>query len=117
MNVFTHSCKEDGVMKSYIVKLDDHCDDHEKELPPCCVKEQEKKKDCCSDEVTTFQVKFDFFNNYQAQIPTLPIWVQKPQFVFVDVSAIQAHKAINIVRPPPKLKGKEILIQNQVFRI
>jgi hypothetical protein len=117
MNVFTHSCEEDGVMKSYIVKLDDHCSEHMQSLPPCCEEKKVAKDACCNDEMATYQVKFDFYDSYNVSIPFLPALEQKPFFVLYPKELKGATSKQRTIHPPPKLIGRDILIRNQVFRI
>lgn len=117
ISVFTHSCETDGDFTSYIIKLDDHCEDHEVELPPCCHKDKEKK-DCCSDEEVIYKVDFQFFQDFNVDVPFFVV----PDDVKFDVQDLTPLTAVNkseaVTRPPPDGKsGREILINNQVFRI
>ena len=123
MSVFTHSCEEDGVFRSYFVKLDDHCDDHEEEkVPPCCKKEgassSVKKDDCCSDNVAVYQVNFSYFSEYSQQIHLIASTDQTVvEFQFIQALPIRAIELPKIINPPPVLSGRDILIKHQVFRI
>jgi hypothetical protein len=123
MSVFTHSCEEDGVFRSYFVKLDDHCDDHiEEKVPPCCKKEgagsSVKKDDCCSDNVAVYQVNFSYFSEYSQQIHLIASSdFNAVEFQFIESLPIHSIELPKTINPPPVLSGRDILIKHQVFRI
>jgi hypothetical protein len=125
LRVFTHSCQEDGIFRSYVIELQDHCEDEKIEtLPPCCQKERKvecgeiAKDDCCNDEVDVYKINLDYFSEYHVEVPYLNSF---EKFVFPDlylsVTVTDHFKADLYIHPPPKLSGKDILIRNQVFRI
>lgn len=115
INVYTHSCEEDGDFHSVFVKVNHECG--EEELPSCC-KEELTQADCCKDEVNFYKVKFDYFDHF-------PLKFQKITFLssskfnhnlilaFQESNLFQCHTT----RPPPKPTGQEIILLNQVFRI
>lgn len=126
MSVFTHSCQKDGVFRSYFIPLQDHCEDEKEEiLPACCQKMKTSscdtkviKKNCCNDEVDVFKINFDYFSEYQIEIPNL-FFVEDPfkfEIYYTDL-ALACFIPEKYTHPPPKLSGREILISNQVFRI
>jgi hypothetical protein len=123
MSVFTHSCEEDGIFRSYFVKLADHCDDHKEEkIPPCCKKERastlEKKDDCCSDDVAIYHVNFSYFSEYSHEIVYHATVSSNPvEFQFVDALPIRSVELPGAINPPPVISGRDILIKHQVFRI
>lgn len=123
MSVFTHSCEEDGVFRSYFVKLDDHCKDHEEEkVPPCCKKEGAsssiKKDDCCSDNVAVYQVNFSYFSDYSQQIHLIAsAELTTVEFQFIEALPIRSIELPKTINPPPFLSGRDLLIKHQVFRI
>lgn len=124
LRVFTHSCEEDGVFRSYFVELQDHCEDKEQEvLPPCCQKEKANscevkiEDDCCSDQIDVYKINLDYFSEYSVSAPDLALaetfsfdWFQ-PEFNSA------AYDPKHFIHPPPLRSGREILIHNQVFRI
>jgi hypothetical protein len=124
LRVFTHSCEEDGVFRSYFVELQDHCEDKSEEvLPPCCQKEKNTscevkvEDDCCSDEVDVYKISLDYFSQYELAAPDLDLaqsvskrWFQ-PEFISASFNLE------HYTHPPPIRTGRTILIQNQVFRI
>lgn len=117
VNVFVHSCPEDGTFTSLIVKSDDHCKDHVEELDACC-SEEEIKDDCCKDEVKTYHVKFEYFDSYDLDVPFLTFVYDQPLFHFIAEIVTESEQQSYKVRPPPKKpSGQKILILNQVFRI
>lgn len=115
INVFTHSCEEDGTINSFIVKAEDHCS--EKEQVSCC-SEEEEIGDCCKDEVTTFKVKFDYFDSDDLHLPFWEFTASKHP-VIAYLQGEQQTKFLTLVpRPPPKIvSGQHLLILHQVFRI
>lgn len=124
--VFTHSCQEDGVFRSYFVELQDHCDEEPiKKLPPCCQKaqtqksaEKQFKKDCCNDEVDVYKVNMNYFSDNKLTIPAL-IYVANfnpVPIAFISVDLVKLNQA-HYFHAPPILSGRDILIRNQVFRI
>lgn len=66
-DVFTHTCEEDGVSKAYVFNTITHCEEHNENLPPCCQQEHDND-DCCDDEVSYYNLKFDFFENTQLYV-------------------------------------------------
>lgn len=117
MNVFIHSCEEDGVFQSFMVKVDHDCGHEEKSKPSCCDKEK-ASGDCCNDEVKVFQVKFDFFHSSDFQVPEISFLTDKPIFAFYDIQNEESNEPVKYsTRPPPKPSGQHILLLNQVFRI
>ncbi len=118
-NVFTHTCKKDGVFRSYFIEQSDHCDEHQEEtLPPCCKKKVVNDDDCCNDEVDVIQIKLDFHNQYQPSIETCFSVIESIKYDFEkDVVFASNHQLTKHIHPPPRPWGKEILILHQVFRI
>jgi hypothetical protein len=116
---FKHICSEDGEFTSWFIKLDDHCEDHQKYVPPCCQKE-EKKDDCCNDEVKVYQFSFEFFEDDQLEITSTSVFYLQRDFQLVKeeryVSELQ-DDWIHL-RPPPIIRpGRELLNFIQVYRI
>lgn len=118
VNVFVHSCPEDGTFTSIMVKSDDHCKDHEEVLDACC-SEEEIKDDCCKDEVKVYHVKFDYFNSYDLDLqPFTGIVCDKPELYYASHVVTNIDQKSYRSRPPPqKASGQKLLILNQVFRI
>lgn len=125
LSVFTHSCEEDGIFRSYIIKTQNHCEDVEIEkLPPCCQKEAEKScgtemdDNCCNDEINIFKINLDYFSQYEISIPPIPSanYITEDYYCFDAIKNIQYNSDLTI-HPPPVLSGRQILIKHQVFRI
>ena len=130
LNVFTHSCEEDGAFVSYVLPSDDHCG-KEKDvvvLPPCCQKEtlscssslpEMDKEDCCTDEFNWIKLSVDqdqtATNNKHKVIEQF----YQPFSICLSYTTVLAsyHFIDRVVDPPPSLKGREMLIKHQVFRI
>lgn len=117
INVFIHSCDENGSSTSIIVKVDEHCDDQIKRKQTCC-NENEVKDDCCKDEVKIYHLKFEYSQSYDLHVPILAVAYDKPCFRFGEVLPTKTDQEGFITRPPPKRpNGQKLLILNQVFRI
>lgn len=126
MNVFTHSCEEDGVFRSYFIPLEDHCEEETEEvLPPCCQKAKASscdqsvlEKDCCNDEVDVFKINLDYFSEYQVEVPNLFFVENAFKFEIPQLDlALSCYNPEKYTHPPPKWSGRDILILHQVFRI
>lgn len=117
VNVFVHSCPEDGTFTSLIVKADDNCRDHVEELDACC-SEEEIKDDCCKDEVKTYHVKFEYYDSNDLDVPFWALVYDHSSFHFVAEIVTELDQQSYKARPPQKKpSGQKILILNQVFRI
>ena len=118
LKVFTHSCEEDGIFTSYLIQLEDHCEDEKEDLPSCCQTETQKEDDCCNDEVEVYKVKFDYFQDVQLDVPFLAL---QPEAIKINYAAeLRSVTATEqpLLRPPPNSKsGRQLLILHQVFRI
>lgn len=131
LNVYTHWCEEDGAFISYVIPANDHCGEEEEVavLPPCCQQESQScvvsvpqidKEDCCSDEFDWIKLSVD---QDQSSVEKSKLkWVeQKFQILPLKETprSILAsnHLVKRTIDPPPCLKGREIVIKNQVFRI
>ena len=121
VRVFTHSCVEDGVFKTYFVQVNNHCEDKKKDLPTCCQKDKDKKekKDCCHDETEVFKLKVDylsFWDGYSFESITIPEtdkFCSVEQVVPADQKTLQASNS----DPPPNLNGRQILLNKRVLLI
>lgn len=117
INVFIHSCDENGSFTSIIVKVDDHCDNNIKREKACC-NGNEVKDDCCKDEVKIYHLKFEYSQSYDLHVPILAVTCNKPCFIFGGVNLTKSDQKGYTTRPPPKKpNGQKLLILNQVFRI
>lgn len=125
IKVFTHSCEEDGVFRSFIIKTTDHCDIQKEEVTHACCKPKQNvdcefanEKSCCDDEVSVFKINLDYFSYYQLELSQLN-WLEIPlkyNFTPDFIHQLKNQKE-DLIHPPPLLSGKEILIKYQVFRI
>jgi hypothetical protein len=117
LSVFTHTCEEDGVFRSFFIQLDDHCASEHEDLPACCVAEKQDK-DCCQDEEKIYKVKWDYFHHDQIDLPSFDhLEFNITNFNYLNfVQPVVLKTAI--VRPPPLLySSRELLIKKQVFQI
>lgn len=121
VRVFTHSCEEDGVFKTYFVQANNHCKDEQKELPKCCQKEKtvKEKKDCCHDETEVFKLKLDYialwddFSFESILIPLTQNFTIAKKPVPLNQACLQACNS----DPPPILNGRQILLKKRVLVI
>lgn len=117
LRVFKHACEEDGVFTSYFIQLDDHCTDHQEELPACCEKEKDKD-DCCSDEVDIYTVDFDYFQDSDIQVPGFLFPAEITPFFELYPTINDPIRSAFLLRPPPFTRsGRDILAYIQIFRI
>lgn len=131
LSVFTHLCEEDGAFVSFVVPGNNHCGE-EKELtvlPSCCQKElqsscssipQIQNEDCCSDDFSWIKLTVDQDNSLKETVKEKSQHFQDLTFT----SRPKIHHDFKLdhlvychVDPPPLLKGRDILIRNQVFRL
>ena len=116
ISVYTHSCSEAGVSKSFFI-AQNKCEDSEGSKS-CCESEQEETNNCCSDETLIIQVDEKYIQNHgitkvlisEFDIPT--IFYHSKNVLLAEI-----HLSINNWKDPPPKSRKTILIQNQVFRI
>jgi hypothetical protein len=116
ISVYTHSCSEAGVSKSFFI-AQNKCEDSEGSKS-CCESEQEETNNCCSDETVIIQVDEKYIQNHgitkvlisEFDIPT--IFYHSKNVLLAEI-----HLSINNWEDPPPKSRKTILIQNQVFRI
>lgn len=106
VNVFLHTCEEDGTFVSYFVPTEDHCENEHDDLPECCAADESEDDDCCGDEVKHIKVDLDYFQKINA--PFIPIHYV-PQPTSADqVELIEVYASIhNYANPPPKKRSVE----------
>ena len=84
-SVFTHTCKKDGISRSFFIQQNHQCEQHQEEsLPPCCKKKVIKDDNCCNDEVDVVKIKLDFHNDYHPTIETLCFNLPSIKFRFKE---------------------------------
>jgi len=125
IRVFTHSCSEDGIFRSYFVENQSHCNDEkiEKPLPLCCQKaiktdcDVTLKEDCCTDEVDVFKISFDYFS-WEKITPQIVEWQNDHFFFTAKNEFIPTLDAQTIFYdPPPKPAGTLLLHYICTYRI
>jgi hypothetical protein len=125
VRVFTHSCSEDGIFRSYFIENQSHCKDEKvlESLPPCCQKSAEKscgvtaKENCCTDEVDVFKVTLDFFSWDKVAIEQAEIHEQRTFEFFQINNNFPEVRILSNVDPPPKPSGKYLLTHLCTYRI
>ena len=114
IDVFKHICEEDGVSVAYVINTIDHCEEHIEDLPPCC--EDQQKDDCCDDEVAYYQLKLDYFEQFQQQQFPLVFWAD---FSFDDIQVpaniSETRYFANNDPPPIQLSRRLSLIQSYLI--
>ncbi|MFT5859962.1 MAG: hypothetical protein ACI865_002069 [Flavobacteriaceae bacterium] len=66
INVFFHTCHEDGQFVSYFSASEDHCEADERGLQECCevdISTEHEEHDCCDDEIKQFKVQPEFYQD------------------------------------------------------
>ena len=120
ISVYNHICSKDGVFTSLYFPNDSHCQEKQNKLPPCCQKKKIKKSNCCHNETKIFKLKADYSNTCsKIDLSIKSISISKDNllaFFSVEVANTESKK-FSGHDPPPLIFGREILIQNQVFRI
>lgn len=116
MNVFIHSCSKEGNSHSIFFNFNDHCS-QKKNIQSSCCAPKKVQKDCCKNEVKTYKAKFEYSQSIDFQIPYLAIDLIQPIFNFSQFQPEVVTVLIASTRPPPKPKGQQLLILNNVFRI
>lgn len=127
VNVFQHSCSEDGVYTAYFINTNAHCEPLEPAAESCCKKEQKKPSsskqaisdNCCSDEVSYFKASLDYFSSYKIQVQALNTFAIPVAYHWNESYILPIQQAsLQYEDPPPLFKsGREILLNNQVFRL
>ena len=125
VRVFTHSCSEDGIFRSYFIENQAHCSDDqvEKTLPPCCQKALKTdcgevlKEDCCSDKVDVFKVTLDFFSWDKVDLDLAEIHEHRPFQLFQNNNQSTEASVLSYVDPPPKPAGTQLLHHICAYRI
>lgn len=107
VNVFLHTCEEDGTFVSYFVPSDeeDHCEKAHQEKPACCASDEtQKEDDCCGDEIKLVKVNLDYFQKISA--PFIPIYYSAQPISMIEVELNDEYTTIhNYANPPPKKRN------------
>jgi hypothetical protein len=117
INVFSHSCEENGTFVSYFVEGEHFCESNHDEVKSCCASDQhqESKDDCCDDEIKSFKLKLDYFQS-----------VTTTHFIAAEYNDVyaEADKAVSIPNltianyaNPPPISRKRRSTQIQVWII
>ena len=117
--IYTHECNEDGIFKTIFFESK-HCEEKLSQLPPCCQKEKSKSDDCCHNETKIIKLKADYsdaFSKIEVVHNEITLAQNYNPFSFSFTLIKNEPKKFFGIDPPPQLFGRQILIQNQVFRI
>lgn len=129
INVFRHTCEEDGTMTSYFLNLENHCSEEAEDLPSCCEKSHDEdgkqgiKKDCCSDAFSYLHYQpLTEFQSDKEVAKEMASGILEP--VFHSHARLLPRKAglddIKSAKPPPgpiKKYGVNLLIQHGILRL
>lgn len=123
LDVYIHECSEDGKTISFFFQPEDPCDE-EIELveschSSCCVPSKGiSQDDCCSETVEFYQLSPDFTNSDKADSYQLASSEIHYFYSSIGEQILIEEQTPNLSpNPPPDKKGRDILIQNQVFII
>ncbi len=117
VGVFTHFCHEDGIEQSFLLPIN-HCSDQIAEVQTCCAHEEKvQESDCCSDQMDLIQL--DFEQHESSSIFSFSPEITQNHFEFnkTEDDLIQDITPVSYANPPPNRSGRQILIENQVYRI
>jgi hypothetical protein len=118
VGIFTHFCEKDGIEQSFIIPQKHHCEEEKEAIPACCQHEEKSlENDCCSDQMDFFQVDFESFQTFSELIFAPIATFNSNTFIYLAPVQVEEILVSNYANPPPQRTGKQILIQNQVFRI
>ena len=108
VNVFLHTCEEDGTFVSYFVPAaqNDHCEKAHVDKPECCTSDEKEEDDCCGDEIKHIKVQLDYFQKINT--PFIPIYYSPQPTSFVEVEFNEENTTVsNYANPPPKKRSVE----------
>lgn len=118
VGVYSNFCAKDGIEHSYFIRQAHHCEKEEVESLSCCQHETVSlENDCCSDEIQFMQINLDYFQQV-SNFAFVPFITPTPVYTTLPKAPITANISnANFANPPPKLSGRDIIIQHQVFLI
>jgi len=119
VGIYSHFCTKDGIEHSYFIRQAHHCEKEEVKKSSCCQHETKTtlERDCCSDKIQFMQIDLDYFQQISALV-FIPFITPSPVYsTFKKALVSKRISNANFANPPPKLSGKEIIIQYQVFLI
>ncbi|MCJ8291830.1 MAG: hypothetical protein HRT58_18710 [Crocinitomicaceae bacterium] len=108
VNVFLHTCEEDGTFVSYFVPADnkEHCEKSHVDKPECCTSDETEDDDCCGDELKHFKVQLDYFQKIST--PFIPIYYSPQPTSLVEFELNEESTTVhNYANPPPKKRSVE----------
>jgi len=117
VGVFTHFCHKDGVEQSYILPLN-HCSEEKVEVSSCCAHEVKvQESDCCSDQMELIQLDFEQYESSSLFSFAPAILQHHFEFALAKEDIVIDATPVAFANPPPKRSARQILIENQVYRI
>jgi hypothetical protein len=108
VNVFLHTCEEDGTFVSYFVPSDEdeHCENAHVDKPECCTLDESEDDDCCDDELKHIKVQLDYFQKIST--PFIPVYYSLQPTMLVQVELNEEEVTVNnYANPPPKKRSVE----------
>ncbi|MFT5780231.1 MAG: hypothetical protein ACI837_003192 [Crocinitomicaceae bacterium] len=117
INVFFHSCNEDGLFISYFIEGEDHCASKHTEIKSCCSEEvtKETNDDCCDDEIKNYKINLDYFRNaVSGQLFNAEF--QDSSSETKEILSLPHFTVANYANPPPQSR-KQRITQLQVWII
>ncbi len=109
VNVFLHTCEEDGTFVSYFSPAgnNEHCESTHDDEPSCCTSdESEDEDDCCGDEIKHIKVQLDYFQKIST--PFIPLYYSPQPISSGKVELNDTFSTIhNYANPPPKKRSVE----------
>jgi hypothetical protein len=120
VDVFTHSCKEDGIEQAFVINTIDHCESEREDLPDCCQSaDHEDEDDCCDDEIEHFKVDSDYSHSNSDAAPAVIQLVSNYtslfDVVFVEDNEELIHYGIDSGPPPLLVSERLSFIQSYLI--
>jgi hypothetical protein len=128
VNIFQHTCEQDGTIISYFVNTENHCTGEKENLPPCCQKEPSKKegkgfeKDCCNDTFSYLHYQpLTFFQSDELhKINVSEAYIPTSQTLFLSSTLKTVFINRKTAKPPPppcRKYGINLLIKHRILQL
>ena len=125
VSVNTHTCKKEGVIKSYFVDFGECvCEVEIEETPAhkCCIEqkvEETEQKGCCQDETAFFQLDFDYVTQIE-NVSLNPDLLFTSALIYKVFAPLNIEEDLNIVEYnyySPPIPDRNIPLEIQSFLI
>lgn len=118
VNVFFHTCHDDGQFVSYFTANEDHCEAEERGEEECCDADDHstsEEHDCCDDEIKQFKVEPDFYQDVLA-LSHLDAIIPSEHAPYIKRNGYSNFTPKGYANPPP-ISRSERIVQHQSWLI